>query len=144
MASSTRLRRAFAPLSSTLETSASPLQRQLQHGLSPRTFTTGRQCLARPGRGNTFIPQMPQMKTPAQKSMNVAIQEQKELAAMPDDVGFLPGMFTIQEPDLPPFYLLKAQDSTPQSRKQEEAKKRRRIRTRSIRLTHTPPKQTPS
>lgn len=34
---------------------------------------------------------MPSMKTPSQKSMNVAIQEQKEMAAMPDDIGFLPG-----------------------------------------------------
>ncbi|KAF1344828.1 hypothetical protein BDV97DRAFT_303927 [Delphinella strobiligena] len=96
MASTTRLRQAFGPIRGSLEQSL-PVQRYIQHGLSPRshgrTFSTTRASLARPGRGNTFIPQMPTVKTPSQKSMNVAFQEQKAMAVIPDDIGFLPRTF---------------------------------------------------
>ncbi|GAB7353508.1 hypothetical protein MBLNU459_g3955t1 [Dothideomycetes sp. NU459] len=74
----------------------SPL-RHLQHGLSPRskrrTFATSRTCLA--GKKSDQATKMPKMNTPAQKSLQVAMAEQKAAKRLPDDIGLLPDTFVM-------------------------------------------------
>lgn len=98
MATSTRSRQALSLLRApqprwqgySLIEEPSPLQRQLQHGLSPRTkrsFTSSRTCPGQSRAGQT----MPKTRVPAQKSIQVAMNEQKAAMKLPDDIGLLPG-----------------------------------------------------
>lgn len=75
--------------------------RTLQHHLSPRATVQTRSSSPSPIRAfstspawkrrNGFVPKAPQMRQPAQRSMKVALEEQKQKAELPDDVGLLPG-----------------------------------------------------